>query len=60
MKPVNRFFVYRCIIVKSCVTLGYSDMFINKLKTKLHVNSFFTKWFQIQKEFTTPFEDISP
>ena len=57
MKPVNRFFV---LSFKSCVTLGYSDMFINKLKTKLHVNSFFTKWFQIQKEFTTPFEDISP
>ena len=32
--------------------LYLADMFINTLKA--NVNSFFTVWFQIQKEFITP------
>ena len=30
-------------------------MFVNKLKTKFNL----TEWFQILKEFTAPFEEIS-
>ena len=43
---------------KTCVTL-ISDMFINKLKAKFN-RFFLQKGFLVQKEFTTPFEEISP
>ena len=33
-------------------------MFMNKLKTKLN-SLFFTERFQIEEEFTTPFEEFS-
>ena len=55
MKPVKKFFVYKCKL--SLALLHLANMFTNKLKTRLTV--FFTEWFKIQKEFTTPFEEIS-
>ena len=58
MKPEKKFFAYKC---KISLALRYlTDMFINKLKTKFNSFLFFIEWFQIQKEFTTPFEEISP
>ena len=58
MKPVKKFFVYKC---KISLALRYlTDMFINKLKTKFNSFLFFIEWFQIQKVFTTPFKDIFP
>ena len=55
MKPVKKFVVYKCKL--NVVLLYLADMFIKKLKTKF--NSFFTEWFQVQKEFITPFGEIS-
>ena len=52
---VRKLFVYKC---KLSLALPYlADMLINKLKLNLIV--FFTEWFPIQKEFATPFEEIS-
>ena len=47
MKPVKKFanYVLRYLML--------ADMFINKL-------TFFTEWFQMQEEFKTPFEEMSP
>ena len=56
MKAVKKFFVFKCKL--SLALLYLADMFINKRKTKL--NGFFTQWFQIQKEFTSLFEEMSP
>ena len=55
MKPVKKFLVYKCKL--SVVLLYLAEMFIKKLRTKF--NSLFTEWFQVQKEFITPFEEIS-
>ena len=55
MKLVKKFLVYKCKL--SLALLYLADMFIKKLKSKF--NSFFTEWFQVQKEFITPFEEIS-
>ena len=53
IKPVKKFFVYKCKLSLSLALLYLVELFINKLKTKLN-NLFFIK------EFTTPFEEISP
>ena len=48
----------KVFLLTSLALLYWADAFINKFKSKL--NSFFTEWFQKQKEFITPFEEISP
>ena len=49
-----------CLECKLSFALLYlADMFTNKLKTRFN-RPFFTEWFLIQKEFTSPFEEISP
>ena len=53
MKPVKKFFVYTWKL--SLASLYLADIFIDKPNTKFN----FTEWFQIQKEFTAPFEEIS-
>ena len=47
MKVARELFVCKCKL--SLVKLYLADMPINKLKTTF--NSFFTEWFQIQREF---------
>ena len=55
MKPVKKFLVYKCKL--NLALLYLADMFIKKLKTNF--NSFFPERFQVQKEFISPFEEIS-
>ena len=58
MKPVKKFFVYKYKI--SIALRSLAGMFIKKLKTKFNSFRFLLEWFQIQKEFVTPLEEISP
>ena len=47
------------IKLKFCLTL-FSLPVHKYLKLKTKFNTFLTEWFSIQREFTTPFEEISP
>ena len=57
MKPVKKVFVYKYKLSLGLALRHLAYMFINKLSIKF--NSFLTEWFLIQREFTTPFEEIS-
>ena len=58
MKPVKKFFVYKCKLSLSLALLFLVDLFINKLKTRF--NNHFYRIILNTKKFTTPFEEISP
>ena len=51
----KKLFAYKCKLSLGLALLYLVDLFISKLKTKF--NNLF---YRIQKEFTTPFEEISP
>ena len=57
MKPVKKFFVYKCKFSLSLALLYLVDLFINKLKTKF--NNLIYRMILNEKEFTTPFEELS-
>ena len=52
------FFVYKCKLSSSLASIYLVDLFINKLKSNLII--FLHNDFKFKKEFTTPFEKISP
>ena len=53
MKPVKKFFVYKCKLSLSLALVYVVDLFINKLNSEF--NNLFTEFFLVQKEITTPF-----
>ena len=60
IKQGENFFVYKCKLSFLSLALVYLvDLVINKLKTKFN-NLFYRKILKWKKEFTTPFEEISP
>ena len=48
IKPVKKFFVYKCKLSLSLALLYLVDLFINKLKTKLN-NLFLQNYFKYKK-----------
>ena len=57
-KTGEKVFVYKCKLSLSVALLYLVDLFINKLKTNFII--FFYRMILTSKEFTTPFEEISP
>ena len=54
---IKRFFVYKC---KLSLELCYlADMSIKLISLKINL-IIFTEWFQIRKEFITPFDEVFP
>ena len=54
---IERFFVYKCNL--SLELLYLADMSIKLICLKINL-IIFTEWFQIQKEFITPFDKVFP
>ena len=55
---MKTFFVCKCKLSLSLALFYLVGLFINKLNTKF--NNLFYRMILIQKEFTTPFEEVSP